>query len=85
VLCAYIFGLKAYHERSKAKGEKHGSKRPSRPSFNGWDQALKSAQDALEMFRKADAQRQDGDVDQADVSVEEALALLKMRYYLVSL
>jgi hypothetical protein len=82
MLCAYISGLKAYHERSKPKGEKQGH---TRPSFDGWDKAQKSAQDALDMLRNADMQRQDGDVDLADKTIEEALALLKERYYIISL
>ena len=53
-----------------------------RPSFDGWDQALKLAEDALETFRKAETQRKDGNVDSADASVLEGLRLLHERYYL---
>jgi hypothetical protein len=81
MLCAYVSGLKAYHEQSKGRVEKQGSKRPS---FDGWDEALKSAEDALAIFRKAEGERQAGDVDSADTSVQEALRLLLKRYYFQS-
>lgn len=81
MLSAYISALNAYHDRSALTGKREGVKRPS---FDGWDQALKSAEDALATFRKAEAQRKDGDVDSADMSVQEGLSLLHERYYLHS-
>jgi hypothetical protein len=77
MLSAYISGLEAYDKRSKVKGEKQGSKRPS---LDGWDRALESAQDALTMFRKAEDERRGGDVHSANTTVEEALLMLKDRY-----
>ena len=53
-----------------------------RPSLDGWGQALKSAEDALATFRKAETQRKDGNVDSADMSVLDGLRLLHERYYL---
>jgi len=47
MLSAYISGLGAYHKRFTANGQKQGSKRPS---LDGWDRALKSAEDASAMF-----------------------------------
>ena len=76
MLCAYISGLKAYHERSRGRGEKEGSKRAS---FDGWDQALKSAGDALTTFRATESLRHKGDLDFA---VQEALCALQKRYHL---
>lgn len=81
MLCAYLSSLQAYHERSKRRGEKQGSKRPS---FDGWDVALKSAEDALATFRQAESQRQNGDLDSADTTVQEALRALQKRYCLQS-
>jgi len=74
MLCAYISGLTAYHGRSKVRGEKQGSKRPS---FDKWDEALKSAQDALMICRTAESQRRNGDLDSADASVQEGICALQ--------
>lgn len=73
MLSAYIFALRAYRDRSGSTDKREGVKRPS---FDGWDQALKFAEDALETFRNAETQRKDGDVDSADASVLEGLRLL---------
>jgi hypothetical protein len=44
-----------------------------RPSFDGWGQALKSAEDALVTFREADSQHMGGDVGFANASIKDAL------------
>jgi len=73
MLIAYTSALNAYHDRSALAGKREGVKKPS---FDGWDQALKFAEDALATFRKAETQRKDGNVDSADMSVLEGLRLL---------
>ena len=78
MLSAYIAGLKAYRVRSKDKGKKQGAKRPS---LDGWDQALQSAELARTRFREAEGQRKDGDIHSADMTVNGALVALHMRYY----
>ena len=79
MLCAYISSLQAYNDGSKGRGEKEGSKSIS---FDKWDEALTSAQDALMTFREAESHRHNGDLDSADTSVQEALCALQKRYYL---
>jgi len=71
---AYISGLKAYRERSASAGKWEGVKRPS---LDGWDQALKSADDALATLREAESRRKDGDVDSADTNVLAGMRLLQ--------
>ena len=77
MLSAYIAGLKAYYVRSEEKGRKQGLKRPSP---DGWDRALQSADRALAAFREAEVQRKDGDLDSADATVDQALLALQERY-----
>ena len=77
MLSAYIAGLKAYYVRSEEKGRKQGSKRPS---LDGWDRALQSADRALAAFREAEVQRKDGDLDSADATIDRALLALQERY-----
>ena len=77
MLSAYIACLKAYHVRSEEKGRKQGS---NRPSLDGWDRALQSADRALAAFREAEVQRKDGDLDYADAIADEALLVLQERY-----
>jgi hypothetical protein len=77
MLSAYIAGLKAYYNRSEEKGKKQGSKRPS---LDGCDRALQSAERALAAFREAEGQREGGDLDSADVTVDQALLALQERY-----
>jgi hypothetical protein len=79
MLCAYISGLKACHTVSNVKGEKE---RLKRPSPDGWDQALDSAEKALRIFREAKSLRQKGDPDSADTNTQEALCALQERYLL---
>ncbi|KAF9030342.1 hypothetical protein BDZ89DRAFT_949763 [Hymenopellis radicata] len=74
MLSAYIEGLKAYHVHSEEWGRKHGSKRPS---LDGWDRALQSADRALAAFREAEVQRKDGDLDAADATTDQALLALQ--------
>ncbi|KIL63109.1 hypothetical protein M378DRAFT_80181 [Amanita muscaria Koide BX008] len=68
MLSAYIAGLKAYYQGLK------------RPSLDGWDRALQSADRALGGFREAEVQRKDGDLDSADATVDQALLALQERY-----
>jgi len=77
MLSAYIVGLKAYYIQL---GRKQGSKRPS---LDGWDRALQSADRALAAFREAEVQRKDGDLDSADATVDQALLALQERYTLI--
>ena len=77
MLSAYITGLKAYYSRSQEQGKKQGSKRPS---LDGWDRALQSAERALAAFREAEGQREGGDLDSADATVDQALLALQERY-----
>ena len=77
MLSAYIAGLQAYYNRSEENGKKQGSKRPS---LDGWDRALQSANRVLAAFRKAEGQRKAKDIDSADATVEEALLALHERY-----
>lgn len=81
MLNAYISALQAYHDRSALAGKRKGVQRPS---FDGWDQALKLAHDALATFRKAETQRAKGDIKSADVSVQEGLRLLDERYFCIT-
>jgi len=74
MLIGYISGLNAYHERSALTGKREGMKRPS---LDGWDRALKSAEDALETFREAESQRKDGVIDSADAKVLTGMRLLR--------
>lgn len=53
-------------------------------SFDKWDEALKSAEDALKIFREAESQRHNGDLDSADTCVREALCALQKMYALQS-
>lgn len=78
MLTGYTSGLNAYHERSALTGKREGMKRPS---LDGWDRALKSAEDALKTFREAESQRKDGVIDSADANVLKGMRLLRERYY----
>ena len=62
MLCAYISGLKAYQSKGSKDMEGLGL---------GWDEALKSVEDALATFRKAESQCHNGDLDAADVRIQE--------------
>jgi hypothetical protein len=77
MLSAYIAGLKAYYNRSEEKGKKQGL---NRPSLDGWDRALPSAERALAAFREAEGQRKGSDIDSADATVDQALLALQERY-----
>ena len=81
MLSAYIAGLKAYQKRSKENGEKEGSKRPS---LDGWDRALQSAELARKKFRQAEDERAKDEIAAADVTVKGALIELQTRYYFLS-
>ena len=77
MLNSYIAGLKAYYNRSQEMGKKQGLKRPS---LDGWDRALQLAERALVAFREAEGQREGGDLDSADATVDRALSALRERY-----
>ncbi|KAF8219159.1 hypothetical protein L208DRAFT_1018685, partial [Tricholoma matsutake] len=80
MLSAYITGLKVYYSRSQEQGKKQGSKRPS---LDGWNWALQSAEHALAAFREAEGQRKGEiptDLDSADATVDQALLALQERY-----
>ena len=68
-----------YHERSAS-----ASKPVKKPSPHGWSRALRSARDALAIFREAESQREDGDADSADMNLLVGMRLLKERYYFSS-
>ncbi|KAF8346122.1 hypothetical protein F5887DRAFT_1184819 [Amanita rubescens] len=70
MLSAYIAGLKA------EKGKEHGSTQDP-TSLDGWDLALRSADRALAAFRAADVQRERGDLDLADATVDQGLHALQ--------
>ena len=53
----------------------------NRPSLDGWDQTLKSAEDVLLTLREAESHHKDGDVDSANVNILKGLCLLQERYY----
>ncbi|KAF8325768.1 uncharacterized protein EI90DRAFT_3146606 [Cantharellus anzutake] len=74
MLSAYIAGLKAGYNHSKNEGKTEGS------SFDEWDRALRSAERAQATFRKAEVQRQEGNIVSADATVDEALLALQERY-----
>jgi hypothetical protein len=76
MLSAYIAGLKGYHNRCEKRGKEQ------RSSLDGWDsdRALRSAERALAEFREAEGQREGGDLDSADVTVDQALLALQERY-----
>ena len=78
MVCAYISGLRAHHG---VRGENERSKRPS---FDRWDEALKSAEDALRIFREAESLREAGESASADTKAEAALCALQERYFLSS-
>jgi len=74
MLSAYIAALQAYDKQSKDKGKQKGSKRPH---FDGWDQALQSAELAQTKFREAEGRRKAGDTTSSDLTVNVALVALQ--------
>lgn len=83
MLRAYVAGLKAYYNRLQEKAqnwEKQGLTSAKKPSLDGWDQALQSAECALAAFREAERLHKDGDLDSADATVDQALLALRNRY-----
>ena len=76
LLRGYISSVGAYRDRSAKR-----SSEQSKPSKNldKWDEALKSANEALGKFRDADVKRQNKDRAGAKEHVQEALIALKFR------
>jgi hypothetical protein len=72
MLSGYISGLEAYHKQSTINKEKQGC-------HDRWNQALKSAEDALAMFRKAGDEHQAHSVVHSANTIGEALLMLKDR------
>jgi hypothetical protein len=71
-LSAYITGVKAYYNQT--------DERFRGPSSVRWDQALQSADHALVAFREAEDEREKGDINSADATVDKALLALQERY-----
>jgi hypothetical protein len=73
LLVAYVASLKVFRDRSASRDEQ-------RKSLDGWDQALKFAEEALEKSRDAEVLRQDNLIVDADAATETAFKTLKLRY-----
>jgi hypothetical protein len=74
MLMAYISSLKAWHiKKSVALGK------PTR-SPDKWEQAISSANEALEKFRDAEVKRQTQLIDEANALVQQAMESLRYRY-----
>lgn len=76
MLRAYVAGLTV----NLNKCDEQGKKDSRRQSFDAWDLALQSAERALAGFREGECQRQAGEFDLADATVEKALQALQERY-----
>ena len=77
LLVAYIASLKMFRDRSASR---HGQ----RKSLDGWDKALKFAEEALEKSQDAKALRQVNWTVNADATTETAFKTLKLRYNFVN-
>ncbi|KAH9042676.1 hypothetical protein EDB85DRAFT_1085527 [Lactarius pseudohatsudake] len=71
LLCAYIAGLKAFRDR-------FASQHRQQKSLDGWDKALKFAEEALEESQDAEVLRQENSIVDADATVEAAFKALKL-------
>jgi hypothetical protein len=67
---AYVASLKAYYNQSETKRKRD---RSTRPTSDGWDQAVQLVERAQATFCKAEDQRQKDDIGSADSAVDEAL------------
>jgi hypothetical protein len=76
LLQSYILSLDAYRNRSVSKGKKEGP----RKSTQEWDEALCFAGNALEKFGAAETMCQDNLPDEASMTVQDAMDILKCRY-----
>jgi hypothetical protein len=72
LLVAYIASLKMFRDKS-------ASRQGPRKSLDGWDKALKFAEDALEKSQDAEALRRDNLIVDADATTETAFKTLKLR------
>lgn len=77
LLVAYIASLKVFRDRSTSRHEQ-------RKSLDGWDEALKFAEEALEKSQDAEALRRDNLIVDADATTETAFKTLKLRYNFLS-
>jgi hypothetical protein len=77
MLASYISSLNAYHNHSVSMAKKEGK---PRKSTGEWERALALAGDALENFRNTEIKRQNQLYNDANVLVQDAMALLKSRY-----
>jgi hypothetical protein len=77
LLVAYIASLKVFRDRSASRHEQ-------RKSLDGWDEALKFAEEALEKSQDAEALRRDNLIIDADATTETAFKTLKLRYNFLS-
>ena len=77
LLVAYIASLKMFRDRSASR---HGQQK----SLDGWDKALKFAEEALEKSQDAKALRQVNWTVNADATTETAFKTLKLRYNFVN-
>jgi len=76
-MLAYITSIEAYRDRLVTEGAKEGSRREC---LEKWDDALKSANQALTLFRDAESKRHESDVAGANQFVLEGQTALNRRY-----
>lgn len=73
LLVAYVASLKVFRDRSPSRNRQ-------RKSLDGWDKALKFAEEALEKSQAAEVLRQDDLIVDADAATEAAFKALRLRY-----
>jgi hypothetical protein len=71
LLVGYIASLKMFRDRS-------ASRPGQRKSLDGWDKALKFAEEALEMSQNAEVLRRNNSIIHADATTETAFKTLKL-------
>jgi hypothetical protein len=76
LLHGYISSVKAYRDRSNNCSPEHSK---PRKSLDKWDEAVSSANEALEKFRDAEMKRLKKDRAGANALVREAQTALKLR------
>jgi hypothetical protein len=79
LLKSYISSLDAYYKRSVSRSNEEGMPTNS-TELEKWEQALGFSGKALEMFRVAEAQRQNQLSNDANATVQSAMEFLKRRY-----
>ncbi|KAF8229985.1 hypothetical protein L208DRAFT_1284071, partial [Tricholoma matsutake] len=77
MLASYISSLNAYHNHSVSMAKKEG--KPQK-STGEWERALALAGDVVENFRNAEIKCQNQLYNDANVLVQDGMALLKSRY-----